>query len=70
MSEAYESISKQIKAHKTRWIDYNNRLMSIALENYRVFIDRLDSVSQTDSETELNLDKSENVSYHINILIC
>ena len=54
MSEAYESISKQIKAHKTRWIDYNNRLMSIALENYRVFIDRLDSVSQTDSETELN----------------
>ena len=54
MSEAYESISKQIKALKTRWIDYNNRLMSIALENYRVFIDRLDSVSQTDSETELN----------------
>ena len=54
MSEAYESISKQIKAHKTCWIDYNNRLMSIALENYRVFIVRLDSVSETDSETELN----------------
>ena len=73
MSEACESISKQIKAHKTRWIDYNNRLMSIALENYsfhRSFRFCLTNRFRERAELKGYLNKSENASYHINILTC